>query len=197
MISIKDEVTSEIIINKSKFISILTPVNDLNEVNDKIKYIKNTYKNATHYCYGYIIYNHEKCSDDGEPSKTAGMPILNVLKSNNLMNVLCVVVRYFGGIKLGSGGLIRAYSSAASLALQKSKTGVLEEGYQIKISFNYDNIKNVDYILKEIEIDKTFDDLVYYKFNISKYSFDFIKDNLLKYCEILEKNEIKLIKEDN
>ena len=120
MKSIKEEVINEIIINKSKFITVLTNINDINKIKEKLEDIKKTYKDATHYCYAYIINNHEKCSDNGEPSGTAGMPILNVLKQNNLTNILCVVIRYFGGIKLGAGGLIRAYSTSASEALNKA-----------------------------------------------------------------------------
>ena len=108
MKSIQKEITSEIIINKSRFITILTNINDIDKVKEKLEEIKKKYKDATHYCYAYIINNHEKCSDNGEPSGTAGMPILNVLKQNDLTNILCVVIRYFGGIKLGAGGLIRA-----------------------------------------------------------------------------------------
>ena len=125
MKSIKEEITNEIIINKSRFITVLTNINDIDKVKEKLENIKKTYKDATHYCFAYIINNHEKCSDDGEPSGTAGMPILNVLKQNNLTNILCVVIRYFGGIKLGAGGLIRAYSTSASEALNKSSMAVL------------------------------------------------------------------------
>ena len=120
MKSIQTEITSEIIINKSRFITILTNINDIDKVKEKLEEIKKKYKDATHYCYAYIINNHEKCSDNGEPSGTAGMPILNVLKQNDLTNILCVVIRYFGGIKLGAGGLIRAYSTSASEALNKA-----------------------------------------------------------------------------
>ena len=105
---------NEIIINKSRFICLTCNIADVNEVNKKLEEIKNKYKDATHYCYAYIIGGMEKANDDGEPSGTAGVPILNVLQKEGLKNVLCVVVRYFGGIKLGAGGLTRAYTKAAS-----------------------------------------------------------------------------------
>ena len=80
---------------------------------------KKEYKDSTHICYAYIINSSEKCSDDGEPNGTAGLPILNILKKNNLTNVLAIVIRYFGGIKLGAGGLLRAYSDAANKAVSQ------------------------------------------------------------------------------
>ena len=113
MKTVKKEVTNEIIINKSKFITIIIPLTTIEQIDDILKNIKNKYKDATHYCYGYVINGKEKMSDDGEPSGTAGMPILNVIKKHDLTNVICIVVRYFGGIKLGAGGLTRAYSNSA------------------------------------------------------------------------------------
>ena len=82
MKTIKEEKESEIIINKSKFISIITKVETIDEVKDKLIKIKKKYKGATHYCYAYIINGYQKCSDDKEPSGTAGLPILNILKIN-------------------------------------------------------------------------------------------------------------------
>lgn len=111
----------ELIINKSKFISYRYDLSTLSDVETILLSLKKQYKKATHICYAYI-YNrdsvHEKCSDDGEPSGTAGYPILNVLKKKNLTNILVVVVRYFGGIKLGAGGLTRAYTKACAEVLK-------------------------------------------------------------------------------
>ena len=103
-----------IVINKSKFICELLYINNQDEIDSKLKDIKHKYKGATHYCYAYIYDNNKRFNDDGEPGGTAGMPILNVLENNNLNHVLCVVIRYFGGIKLGAGGLVRAYTKSAS-----------------------------------------------------------------------------------
>ncbi len=192
MKSIKEEVINEIIINKSKFITVLTNINDINKIKEKLEDIKKTYKDATHYCYAYIINNHEKCSDNGEPSGTAGMPILNVLKQNNLTNILCVVIRYFGGIKLGAGGLIRAYSTSASEALNKANITNLVNGYNITIEFPYDNLKQIDYLLKNVDIKKTYQTNITYTFNIEKEKFNQIENELTKLSKIKLKKQITL-----
>ena len=85
-----------------------------------MKSIKNKYKDATLHCYAYIIDNIKRFSDDNEPGGTAGMPILNVLENNDLNHILCIVVRYFGGIKLGANGLVRAYSGSCNEAIDCS-----------------------------------------------------------------------------
>ena len=190
--SIQKEITNEIIINKSKFITILTNINDIDKVKEKLENIKKTYKDATHYCFAYIINNHEKCSDNGEPSGTAGMPILNVLKQNNLTNILCVVIRYFGGIKLGAGGLIRAYSSSASEALNKANIVNLVKGYKIIIEFSYNNIKQIDYLLKNIQIKKDYSNNITYTFNIKEEKLNKIENELSKLSKIKLKKQITL-----
>ena len=192
MKSIQKEITSEIIINKSKFITILTNINDIDKVKEKLEEIKKQYKDATHYCYAYIINNHEKCSDNGEPSGTAGMPILNVLKQNDLTNILCVVIRYFGGIKLGAGGLIRAYSTSASVALNKAIITNLVNGYNITIEFSYDNLKQIDYLLKNIDIKKDYQTNITYNFNITETKFNQIENELTKLSKIKLKKQITL-----
>lgn len=109
---------NEIIIKKSRFITKLYYIEDVNKVNDIINELKKEYKKCTHICYSYIIGPNAKAVDDGEPSGTAGKPILNVLQKKDMTNVLCVVIRYFGGIKLGAGGLVRAYTKSASEAIK-------------------------------------------------------------------------------
>lgn len=192
MKSIQTEITSEIIINKSRFITILTNINDIDKVKEKLEEIKKKYKDATHYCYAYIINNHEKCSDNGEPSGTAGMPILNVLKQNDLTNILCVVIRYFGGIKLGAGGLIRAYSTSASVALNKATITNIVNGYNITIEFSYDNLKQIDYLLKNIDIKKDYQTNITYNFNITETKFNQIENELTKLSKIKLKKQITL-----
>lgn len=192
MKSIQKEITNEIIINKSKFITILTNINDIDKVKEKLENIKKTYKDATHYCFAYIINNHEKCSDNGEPSGTAGMPILNVLKQNNLTNILCIVIRYFGGIKLGAGGLIRAYSTSASEALNKANIVNLVKGYKIIIEFSYDNIKQIDYLLKNIQIKKDYSNNITYTFKIKEEKLNKIENELSKFSKIKLKEQITL-----
>lgn len=192
MKSVKEETKNEIIINKSKFITIVTNVHNQEHVKEKLLEIKKTYKDATHYCYAYIINSKEKCSDDGEPSGTAGMPILNVLKKNNLTNTLCVVIRYFGGIKLGAGGLIRAYSTSVSEALNKANITNLVNGYNITIEFPYDNLKQIDYLLKNIDIKKDYQTNITYNFNIKEETFNKIQNELTKLSKIKLKKPITL-----
>lgn len=193
MKSIKKEITNEIIINKSRFITVLTNINDINNVKEKLENIKKEYKDATHYCYAYIINNHEKCSDNGEPSGTAGMPILNVLKQNNLTNILCIVIRYFGGIKLGAGGLIRAYSNSVSEALNKTTITNLVNGYNITIEFPYENIKQINYLLKNIDIKKSYKTNIIYNFSIDENKLKEIENKLLNLCQIKTKKQIIIV----
>lgn len=168
MYTILDNYKDELIIKNSKFIALLYKVNNINEVMKYLKLVKDEYKDATHYCYGYIIDDIKKSSDDGEPSGTAGMPILEVLNKRNLNQILVIVVRYFGGIKLGAGGLIRAYSKVVLNSLDNINLVSLINGKNITIKFNYDMIKQIDYLLKdEIIITKNFDELIIYNFNTS------------------------------
>ena len=197
MKTIKEEKENEIVINKSKFIGIITKVETIDEVKDKLKEIKKKYKGATHYCYAYIINGYQKCSDDKEPSGTAGIPILNILKTNELNYILCTVVRYFGGIKLGAGGLVRAYSYSAKEVLNKCEFGNLIPGYKIIIDFEYENIKQIDNILKDIQIIKAYDTKVIYEFNIEKEKYNEIKENLNKYSTLRKIDEITIVKKAN
>lgn len=118
MYIIDKNIENEIIIKKSRFITKLYYIEDINEVSNIINDLKKEYKKCTHICYAYIIEEKEKAFDDGEPSHTAGRPILNVLQKKNITNILVVVIRYFGGIKLGAGGLTRAYSNCTSEAFK-------------------------------------------------------------------------------
>ena len=118
----------EITIKNSKFIGVIIPIESLDDVKNNLNSIKEEYKNATHYCYAFTLINNKGFSDDGEPNKTAGIPILNVIEGNDLVNVLVVVIRYFGGIKLGPGGLIRAYSNACKEVINKSTSVELIKG---------------------------------------------------------------------
>ena len=109
--------TFELEISKSKFIAYKKELTSLEEVKAFLLQLKKEHKKARHICYAYVYKNEvisEKCSEDGEPGGTAGYPILNVIKKKNLTNVMVAVVRYFGGIKLGAGGLTRAYTKACA-----------------------------------------------------------------------------------
>ena len=115
-LTIKQEATAEISEKKSKFIANIIPVETKEEAENAIKKIKKINYDARHHCSAYRIIEGnsivEKSSDDGEPSGTAGAPMLNILQKNELCNVVIIVTRYFGGILLGTGGLLRAYSEA-------------------------------------------------------------------------------------
>lgn len=110
---------NEIIIKKSRFITKLYNIDNVDEVNNILENLKKEYKKATHICYAYSINGKEKAYDDKEPSHTAGLPILNMIHMKNLNNVLIVVIRYFGGVKLGAGPLTRAYLNSASEIIKK------------------------------------------------------------------------------
>lgn len=163
--TIKENSQNELIINKSRFITYLYKVESVVEVNDILIDIKNKYKDATHYCYAYVIGNIKRFNDDGEPSHTAGMPMLNVLESKKLNNVLAVVIRYFGGIKLGAGGLVRAYTNTVSEALEEKNIIPLKKVITKRIEFDYKDINNINYILRNYNISyKEFDQNVIYEF---------------------------------
>lgn len=179
MFVIDKENIYEMIIKNSKFISYIYKVNNLNDIEIIINNIKNKYKDATHICYAYKIDNLIKTYDDNEPTGTAGLPILEVINKNNLNYTIIIVVRYFGGIKLGAGGLLRAYSKGASNVVKLCNLKKLIKGFDITITFGYDNLKNIDYLLKEENIyDKKYHDKIKYSFKTSDNNIiDKIKNN--------------------
>ena len=182
MKTILKEEKEEIIIQNSRFIAIMIPL-QTNDITPFLQRIKEEYPKATHYCYAYRYLDDYKCSDDHEPSNTAGLPMLNVLEKEDFNNVLVVVVRYFGGIKLGAGGLVRAYTKAVTEVLKKITPVLLEEGYTVEISFPYSETKNVDYLLKEQKIiQKEFLEDVIYTIQIP-----------ISFLESLEKYSPKII----
>lgn len=150
----------EIIIEKSRFIANISRVETEEEAQEFIKSIKKKYWNATHNCSAYLIGEHnqmQKANDDGEPSGTAGVPILEVLKKRNLKDTAVVVTRYFGGIKLGAGGLIRAYSKAASAGIIEA--GIVERKLMLLMNVTIDytllgkvenELRSTPYSIKEI-----------------------------------------------
>jgi len=191
MQSIKNNDIYEETIKYSKFISLIYKVYNKEEVKYYIEETKKTYPNATHYCYGYVIDNDIKSSDDGEPSKTAGIPILNQIISNNLNYTLIIVVRYFGGVKLGAGPLTRAYAKLAREVIKKENIITLEKGYDIDITFNYDEIKNIDYILTNSRIhSKDFTSNITYNVYVNKNTLDKLSNYNIKI-----NNEIYIEKE--
>ena len=189
MYTINNNYIYELIIKNSKFITLLYKINDIKDIDKYLNETKINYPDATHYCYAYIIDNLKKSSDDGEPSGTAGIPILKVLESNNLTNILVIVVRYFGGIKLGANGLIRAYTKCTANAIKEVNLLTLVDGINIDIIFDYNKVKEIDYLLKDVTINnKIFDKEIIYNINIDKEFLEIIKNNNIKY------NIIKYIK---
>ena len=139
----------------SKFYGYAFPVTNEEEIKEKIELLKKQHYNARHWCYAWQLgkkYDHYRANDDGEPSNSAGMPIYGQLQSFNVTNVLVVVVRYFGGTKLGVGGLIKAYKNGAKLALENSiiihKT--IDEVFLIK--FEYPEMNTIMRIIKDENI---------------------------------------------
>ena len=144
--------TAEVTEKKSRFIANIFHVESVTEADEKIKQINKKYYDAKHNCYAYIVDGIEKCSDDGEPSKTAGAPMLDILKKNEFTNVLVVVTRYFGGILLGTGGLVRAYSEATKRAIENSDVVEIVSGERYIIEVLYENVNNVLYWCNKLNI---------------------------------------------
>ena len=173
MITIKNNSINEIIIKNSRFITLLYKINSIDEITKYLDEAKKLYPKATHYCYAYILNEYKRSSDDGEPGGTAGLPILNVLEKENINKVLVIVVRYFGGIKLGAGGLVRAYSKSVKEAITNSEIISLIPGKLIEIIFDYPQQKQLDYLLKEsIIIKQEFNEQITYHVLISNDNLD-------------------------
>lgn len=154
--TIKNNIEAEIVEKKSKFIANLIKVESKEEAEEKIQEIKKKYYDARHNCVAYRVLEEgkveEKASDDGEPSGTAGGPMLNILQKNNLSNVLIVVTRYFGGILLGTGGLVRAYSEALQKAIEESTLIMKVSGIEMKLIVDYNNFEKFKYYCKNNNI---------------------------------------------
>jgi len=183
MYTIKNEVTYKQIINKSIFISYLFPVKSEDDAKEKLNQIREKHYDATHNCYCYIVgYNASiiKFSDDGEPQGTAGVIIYNCLQKKSLTNVLAIVTRYFGGIKLGAGGLVRAYSSSTALALENAEIIEIVKYITLKITSNYQNLKILEKYLSDYEIkNKEFKEKVYFEVVIPETEKDKLKAKLI------------------
>lgn len=139
----------------SKFYGYAFPVNNEEEIKEKIELLKKQHYNARHWCYAWQLgkeYDHYRANDDGEPSNSAGMPIYGQLQSFNVTNILVVVVRYFGGTKLGVGGLIQAYKTGAKLALENSVIIEKTINEEFLIKFEYPEMNTVMRIIKDENI---------------------------------------------
>ncbi len=156
-ITIKECSTAEVIEKKSKFIANIFYVENVEEAEEKIKQIKKTYHDAKHNCVAYRVAENgrivEKSSDDGEPSGTAGAPMLSILQKNNLCNIVVIVTRYFGGILLGTGGLVSCYSEATINAISKAEKIIKCQGIEVEVELEYNNLEIFKYYCKNGDIE--------------------------------------------
>ena len=167
MSKILEDVENTIEIKKSKFITYLHRTSDEEEAKDFIKLIKKLHPDATHHCTAMIIGNVVRSNDDGEPSNTAGHPMLDVLSGNNMEDILAIVVRYFGGTLLGKGGLVRAYSSSVKEALNHAKLTQTIPLNEYFIQFGYEWIGKIDQFFRNNNIQilsKDYEEKVIYHF---------------------------------
>ena len=177
MKTIRNPIQSEINVKKSQFICSLFPTRTKAESKKVIQELNEQYSDATHNCTAYIVSDGEGFDDDGEPGGTAGKPMINVLRKNELHNVTAVVTRYFGGIKLGAGGLVRAYSKSVMEAIGEAEILEIEEYEVYEIVFEYSDIKIADTEVRNnsLEVlDKNYTDKVSYDI-VSKDNRDIVK----------------------
>ncbi|WP_298520515.1 YigZ family protein [uncultured Methanobrevibacter sp.] len=166
MKTIKEAVQCEINIKKSQFICSLFPTKNKKESKEIIQKLNEQYSDATHNCTAYVVSDGEGFDDDGEPGGTAGKPMINVLRKNELHNVTAVVTRYFGGIKLGAGGLVRAYSKSVMEAVGEAEIVEIEEYSVYELIFEYSDIKIADTEVRNNQltaINKEYSDKVIYE----------------------------------
>ena len=167
---------------KSKFIGNLFYVESIKEAEEIVKKTKKKYFDAKHNCIAYRVIEDgkivERFSDDGEPSGTAGLPMLNILQKNNLVNVLIIVTRYFGGILLGTGGLVRAYQNSLMLSIEKSKKLIKCLGEYLEVTMDYSDFDSFKYYCRNNKI------------NIVEINY---KENIVCKIELEEDRKTKLI----
>ncbi len=195
---------SELIIQKSRFITYVNRAETEAEAQDFINNIKQKHKDANHNCSAYMIGEHDhiqKANDDGEPSGTAGVPMLEVLKKREIKNTVVVVTRYFGGIKLGGGGLIRAYGKATTEGIDAAKIVERQLHGLMKISIDYtwlgkveNEIRQSTYTLKEIAYAELVELYVYIKLEEQDSFSDWVTEmtNGQAEIELVEKKYLEM-----
>lgn len=172
----KKEITE---IKKSKFICLLYKLNNFDDIKIILDNIKKEYKDATHITYAYIFENKFKYYDDNEPSGTAGLPIYNILNKMELTNTLAIVVRYFGGIKLGVGGLSRAYSKTVKNTINKENLIPYKKQKHFFFETSYENEKLLNNILKKYTIiNKTYKETIIVEALIDEEEIEIIKNSI-------------------
>lgn len=193
MKTIKKEVKIEFEERKSKFIGYAKPVSSKEEAEDFIQEIKVKHSDATHNCSAYKINNNGaeffKVDDDGEPSGTAGKPMGDILTFMEVSNLVVIATRYFGGIKLGAGGLIRNYAKTAKLVITEAEIVEFEEKINLWFEIPYDKLNDLEKFMKDFSIEnieKSFLDKIVLKMRASKNFYELIKD--LAYVNIIDVN---------
>lgn len=201
MITIKGPIQSEIVEKKSKFIANIYYVESVDEAENKIKEAKKKYHDARHNCSCYRVLEEgkivEKSSDDGEPSGTAGGPMLNIIQKKELVNIVVIVTRYFGGILLGTGGLVRAYSDVTQKAIEEAENISIILGKEYEVKLNYSELEKLKYYAKLNDINiintKFENEIICYLQIPNERILSFIDNiekknlNILEYKEICEK----------
>ena len=202
IITIKQAHSIENVISKSRFIAYIKPVSNENEAKAFIDEIKIKHKDATHNCSAYTVgpeMNIQKANDDGEPSGTAGIPMLEILKKLEIHNVCVVVTRYFGGIKLGAGGLIRAYSGAVRDVIYDMGRVELREAIPVTVTLDYDQTGKFEYELASTTFllrEQFYTDKVSYQIDVVKNEYDTFIDFLNRITSgnyDLKQEDIKLL----
>lgn len=191
MKTIEKNLENEMIIKNSRFITNIYKVYDKNEVDSYLDQVKEQYPKANHYCYAYKIQNQTKSSDDKEPTGTAGAPILNVIEKEDLNNILVITTRYFGGIKLGAGGLIRAYTKSVTETLKQATYKELTKGYKIFCKISYPEEKQIMRWLKDENLlEKKYEETVELTFLIEEQDLEKLGNISYEIVEdcIIEKN---------
>ena len=188
--------TVEIVIEKSRFIATAIHVDSVEEAQEFIASKRKKHFDATHNCYGYLIGDKAKFSDDGEPQGTAGMPIYECIKNSKIDHVCVVVTRYFGGIKLGAGGLVRAYSGSCAEALKTATKVYMTDCTIAEVVVDYSLLKGLRKVLfgKVIEKDVVWEDKVRLVLLFPTVSFDTIShivtENTLGKCVLTKKEQL-------
>ncbi len=194
----EEKLEEEIVEKKSKFIGTLFYITSEEQAQEIIKKVKKQYYDARHNCFAYRVMTEngvvERFSDDGEPSGTAGGPMLNILSKNNLCNVLIIVTRYFGGILLGTGGLVRAYSDATTKVIESATLANETMGLEVEVVIDYNGLELLKYYCKNNNINianTVYEDNIKCYLEVTKEELDNLLDNNKNNCNIIEYNVIE------
>ena len=188
---VKKEFSTTLEIKKSKFIAYLSPYDDFKSTMAKLQ---QKHTKARHFVYAYRYLNEydqivENCSDDGEPKGTSGKPSLNVLSGSGIINSSVIIIRYFGGIKLGTGGLVKAYSDAVNLVLNSSELIPYIKLTKKKLKISYNQLSQIEYLISKFQIKitkKDFNESVILSLEASSEEFDKLSNELFRDCVLTD-----------